>query len=114
MFYAPDPEGYHEVAAGVRLKTLVHGARTHFTEVRFVKGAVIPRHAHPQEQTGYVVSGALRFDVDGDIRVARPGASWNIAANVSHGAEALEDAVVIEIFAPPREDYLEMGKRSDP
>lgn len=108
MFYTANPDGYHELIAGVRLKTLVHGARTHFTEVKFVKGAKIPTHSHPHEQTGCVVKGALRFDVDGEILIARPGDSWNLPSNVPHSAEALEDTVVIEVFSPVREDYLAM------
>jgi quercetin dioxygenase-like cupin family protein len=106
MFSSCNPDNYHELVPGVKLKTLVHGERTHFTEVKFVKGALIPRHQHPQEQTGYVVSGALRFTIGSEVMVARPGDSWNIASNVTHAAEALEESVVIEVFSPPREDYL--------
>jgi len=108
MFYTANPEGYKEMLPGVRLKTLVHGERTHFTEVKFVKGAMVPMHKHVHEQTGCVVKGAMRFDVDGEILVARPGDSWNIASNVPHSAEALEESVVIEVFSPAREDYLAM------
>lgn len=106
MFYTANPDGYTEMLPGVHLKTLVHGERTHFTEVKFVKGAAVPMHKHPQEQTGYVVKGSLRFDVDGQIIVTKPGDSWNIASNVPHSAEALEETVVIEVFSPAREDYL--------
>ncbi|MDD5087594.1 MAG: cupin domain-containing protein [bacterium] len=108
MFYTANPDGYHELLPGVRLKTLVHGERMHFTEVKFVKGAKVPMHKHPHEQTGYVVKGALRFDVDGEILIAKPGDSWNIASNVPHSAEALEETAVIEVFSPVREDYLAM------
>jgi len=45
--------------------------------------------------------------VDGDVMTAAPGDSWCIAANVPHGAEALEASVVIEVFAPVRKEYLE-------
>jgi quercetin dioxygenase-like cupin family protein len=110
MFYTTDPDNYHEIVAGVKLKTLVHGERTHFTEVRFVKGALIPMHQHPQEQTGYMVRGALCFTVGGEVKVARPGDSWNIASNVPHAAEAIEESVVIEVFSPAREDYLALMK----
>jgi quercetin dioxygenase-like cupin family protein len=106
MIQASGPEGYHELLPGVRLKTLVHGERTILTEVRFAGGAVVPVHAHPHEQTGYVVAGALRFTVDGEERVVRPGDSWNLPSAVPHGAVALEDSVVVEVFSPPREDYL--------
>ena len=91
---------------GVRMKTLTHGERTLFSEFRFVKGAIVPVHSHVQEQTGYVVSGSLKFTIDGQITIAAPGDSWNIASGMPHGAEALEDSVVVEVFSPVREDYL--------
>jgi quercetin dioxygenase-like cupin family protein len=106
MFRKADDEGYRQVLDGVRLKTLVHGERTMLCEFRFVKGAVVPEHKHPHEQTGCVVSGSLKFVVNGEISIATPGDSWNLPAGIPHGAEALEESVVIEVFAPPREDYL--------
>jgi quercetin dioxygenase-like cupin family protein len=98
--------GYTEMVHGVRLKSLVHGERTHLTEVRFVSGAVVPEHRHPHEQTGYLISGSLRFFGAGDDTVVRPGDCWSFPSGVPHGAEALEDSVVIEVFSPIREDYL--------
>ncbi len=109
MFYQANSAHFTELVPGVKLKTLVHGEHTLLTEVRFVKGAVVPVHKHPQEQTGCLIKGALRFTVDGEIIEARPGDSWNLPANVPHGAEALEESVVIEVFAPPREDYLALA-----
>jgi quercetin dioxygenase-like cupin family protein len=110
MFCQADFEHYTELLAGVRLKTLVHGERTLMTEVRFDKGAVVPVHHHPQEQTGRLITGAMRFTVNGDLIMVRPGDSWNLAANVPHGAEALEESVVVEVFSPLREDYLALMK----
>ena len=101
-------EGYHELVTGVWLKALVHGERTLLTEVRLQKGAVVPEHQHPHEQTGYLISGSLRFFGEIEDRILRPGDSWNIAGGVSHGAEALEDTVVIEVFSPVREEYRDL------
>ena len=106
MFKKTKPSGYTEVIQGVHLKTLVHGKQTLMTEVRFEKGAVIPPHSHPHEQTGYLLSGQMDFLVAGEHHMARPGDSWNIAGDVEHGATALEETVVIEVFSPVREDYL--------
>jgi len=106
MLRQADSECYKQVLEGVRLKSLVHGERTHLTEFRLSKGAVVPEHQHPQEQTGYLISGSLRFTIDGEVTVALPGASWNLPAGIPHGAEALEDTVVVEMFSPIREDYL--------
>jgi quercetin dioxygenase-like cupin family protein len=106
MIVKSNDSGYNELLDGVRLKSMVHGATTHLTEVRFVKGAVVPEHDHEHEQTGYLVSGSLRFFGDGDETVVTPGDCWNFPSGVRHGAEALSDAVVIEVFSPVREDYL--------
>jgi quercetin dioxygenase-like cupin family protein len=106
MIKKADEEGFRELLPGVRLKSVVHGERTHLTEVRFVKGGLVPEHSHPHEQTGYLVTGSLRFfGPDGDAVVAS-GDSWCFPSGVPHGAEALEDSVVIEVFSPLRDDYL--------
>jgi len=109
MFTRPDEGGYTEVLDGVRLKTLAHGERTLLAAFRIAKGATIPTHQHHHEQTGYLVSGRLDFVIGDDRFDAGPGASWNIAGDVPHGATALEDSIVIEIFAPVREEYLRYG-----
>jgi len=106
MFKKTKSSGYTELVKGVHLKTLVHGHQTLMTEVKFEKGAIIPQHSHPHEQTGYLVSGQMEFLVDGEHYPAKPGDSWNIAGDVEHGATALEESVVIEVFSPVREDYL--------
>jgi quercetin dioxygenase-like cupin family protein len=109
MFTKFDESGFTEVLEGVKLKTLAHGARTLLSTFRISKGATIPTHRHPHEQTGYLVSGRLDFVIGDDRFDAGPGDSWNIAGDVPHGATALENSVVIEIFAPVREDYLQYG-----
>lgn len=108
MIVKSGPEGYKELLEGVRLKNLVHGERTHMTEVRLKKGSVVPEHQHPQEQTGYLISGKLRFFNGNEQTIASPGDSWIFAGGEKHGAEALEDTVVIEVFSPAREDYLKL------
>jgi len=106
MFKKTTASGFTEVIKGVHLKTLVYGNQTLMTRVRLEKGAVIPPHAHPYEQTGHMLSGHMDFLVAGEHHIAKPGSSWNIAGDVEHGATALEESVVIEVFSPVREDYL--------
>ena len=106
MFKKSNPGGYTEVIPGVHLKTAVYGDKTLMTEVRLEKGAVIPPHRHPHEQTGYMISGLMNFLVDGVQHSANPGDCWNIAGDVEHGATALEDSLVVEVFSPLRQDYL--------
>ena len=106
MFCKKDSKESRQLVEGVELTTLVHGDKTLMGQFKIARGAAIPAHSHPHEQTGFMVSGRLRFNVAGEITVAEPGDSWCISGKVEHSAEALEDSVVIEIFSPVREDYL--------
>ena len=69
------------------------------------KGRILPQHKHPEEQTGYLVSGHMILVIEGERHELMPGDSWAIPGNVEHGAETLEDSVALEVFSPPREDY---------
>lgn len=107
MFYRKDDTGYRQMAEGVLLKTLVHGEETLLCEFRIQKGGRVPEHSHPHEQTGYLVSGRLKFIVGDETFEAGPGDSWCLHGDVVHAAEILEDSVMVEIFSPVREDYLD-------
>jgi quercetin dioxygenase-like cupin family protein len=94
------------VLPGVELRTLAYGTKTLFTKFRLAKGRRVPRHSHPQEQTGYLVSGRIRLTIGRDTFEAAPGDCWCIEGGVEHEAEILETSVAIEVFSPVREDYL--------
>jgi quercetin dioxygenase-like cupin family protein len=69
------------------------------------KGWVGVRHSHPHEQMVYVVSGRIRFQHPGGVLEAGPGDSFLVPGNAEHQASALEDAEVLDVFTPYREDY---------
>jgi quercetin dioxygenase-like cupin family protein len=106
MIRKASQRGYQLALPGIERKTLAYGERALLTEFRMRKGSTLPRHAHPQEQTGYLVSGHIRLSIGRRTVVARPGASWSIPGDTPHGAEILADSVAIEVFAPVRKDYL--------
>ena len=106
MFYRQSDDGYREVLPRIEMKTLVNGNQTLVTEFRMRGGSVLPVHLHQYEQTGYLIKGRLRLTIGGEAFDARPGDSWCILGNVEHGAEVLEDSVALEVFSPPRPDYL--------
>jgi quercetin dioxygenase-like cupin family protein len=106
MFYKRSNNGYKQALDGIKLKTLVHGDKTLFAEFRLEKGSQLPRHAHPHEQTGYLISGRIRLTIAEESFEVEPGDSWCIPGQVEHRADILEDAVAIEVFSPVREDYL--------
>ena len=106
MFYKRNAEGYKQVLDGIDLKTLVYGDKTLFTEFLLKKGRQLPRHAHPHEQTGYLVSGRIRLTIGEETFEVEPGDSWCVPGNMEHQAEVIADSVAIEVFSPVREDYL--------
>jgi quercetin dioxygenase-like cupin family protein len=106
MFYKHTQDGYKPILEGIHLKTLIHGERTLFAEFKMEKGRQLPRHAHPQEQTGYLVSGQIRLTIGTETFDVEPGDSWCVPGNLEHQAEIILDSVVIEVFSPVREDYL--------
>ena len=105
MVATADNKGYFNVMDGVRRKTLVFGDNMLLTEFRLEGGKTLTTHKHPQEQTGYLVSGHIILTIDGTPHDLTPGDSWSIPGNVEHGAAILEDSVAIEVFSPVREDY---------
>lgn len=109
MFQKAAATGYRPVLEKIRQKTLVFGAHTLLTEFRLDQGALLPRHSHPHEQTGYLVAGRLELTIGDASHLVEPGDSWCIPGGTPHNARALADCVAIEVFSPVREDYLPMG-----
>lgn len=74
-FYKKNSEGYYSRLAGIDQKTLVHGEKTLLAEFHLQKGTLLPAHSHPNEQTGYLISGHMIFLVEGKRFEAQPGDS---------------------------------------
>jgi quercetin dioxygenase-like cupin family protein len=106
MFVKKSGTGYIDALEGIRRKTLAYGTKSLLTEFILEKGKILPSHSHPQEQTGYLVSGRIILDIGGEKHEVNPGDSWSIPGGTEHGAEILENSVAIEVFAPVRDDYL--------
>jgi quercetin dioxygenase-like cupin family protein len=106
LHYKADDRGYRQLLPGIRIKTLAYGERTLLAEFRLDADSVLPRHAHPHEQTGYLVRGRIRLTIGDQASEMRQGDCWSIPGNVEHGAEILEDSVAVEVFSPVREDYV--------
>ena len=90
-------------------RRLVTGERMMLAHVYLDKGAVVPRHSHHNEQLTYILEGALHFHIgeNGEEEViVRAGEVLLIPSNVPHMAIALEDTLDVDVFSPPREDWL--------
>ena len=111
MFYKQDNSGYRQAVPGVWMKTLVYGEKSLLTEFKLEAGHTLPRHAHEHEQTGYLVSGAIRLTIGKETFDAQPGDSWCIPGGIEHQAEIIVDSVAVEVFSPVRKDYLPESKK---
>jgi quercetin dioxygenase-like cupin family protein len=90
-------------------RKLITGNQLMLAHVLLKKGCVVPRHQHHNEQFTYILEGALRFWIGEDESqelVVRAGEVLHIPSFVWHKAEALEDTLDVDVFSPPREDWL--------
>ena len=90
-------------------RRLISGERVMLAQVQLREGGTVPRHQHQHEQFTCVVAGALHFRLgeDGGEEVTvRAGQVLHLPSRVWHEADVLEDSVVLDVFSPPREDWL--------
>ena len=87
-------------------RKMVVGEKAMIAQIFLKKGAVVPLHHHDAEQITYIVSGALKFELEGKEVVVRPGEVLHIPSNVPHRAVALEDTLDVDVFSPLRMDWI--------
>ncbi len=90
-------------------RRLITGDRMMLAHVYLAKGCLVPMHHHENEQLTYVVEGALKFTIGEDRKetvVVRSGEVLHLPSDVPHEAVALEDTLDVDVFSPPREDWL--------
>ncbi|MGD0115516.1 MAG: cupin domain-containing protein [Dehalococcoidia bacterium] len=95
-----------EMLPGIVRRTLACGERTMLCEFTLTKGSVLPAHSHEHEQTGYVARGRLLFSIADEERELVAGDGYVIPSGVEHAVTALEDSIAIDVFSPPRKEYL--------
>lgn len=91
-------------------RRLITGDRMMLAHVYLKQGCVVPKHSHENEQLTYILEGVLRFWIGEDeskVVDVRAGEVLHIPSNVPHKAEALEDTLDVDIFSPPRQDWLD-------
>jgi quercetin dioxygenase-like cupin family protein len=91
-------------------RRFVHGERAMVAQVFLKKGAVVQTHTHESEQITYILEGALRLWLgahgEQDV-IVHAGEILTIPSNVPHWAEALEDTLDLDVFSPPRQDWID-------
>lgn len=91
-------------------RRLITGQRMMLAHVYLKKGSIVPKHSHENEQLTYVLEGTLRFHLGDDLSEVvdvHAGEVLVIPSHVPHRAEALADTLDVDIFSPPRQDWLE-------
>jgi len=91
-------------------RRLITGERMMLAHVYLKKGCLVPRHSHENEQITYVLEGALHFWLGEDEKeevVVRAGEVLTVPSNLPHKALALEDTLDVDVFCPPRQDWLD-------
>jgi quercetin dioxygenase-like cupin family protein len=92
--------------SGVTFELLAVGEESMVTKMLYEAGNEVRLHSHPNEQSGYVISGRYRFVVEGEETILEAGDSYVVPKDVEHELAALESGEVIDVFVPPREEYL--------
>ena len=99
-----------EPLSDVLSRKLITGDRMMLAHVYLKKGCIVPRHSHENEQITYILEGGLRFWIGADeskVVDVKAGEVLHIPSHVPHKAEALEDTLDVDIFSPPRQDWLD-------
>lgn len=96
----------HREFMGVDFEVLAVGEKSMITKMNYKTGDKVPGHAHPNEQSGFVISGEYVIHYNDQKIVLKKGDSYSIPENEEHGLEVISAGEVIDVFIPPRLDYL--------
>ena len=97
----------NDLGGGVVRKVLAYSKNLMTVELRFEKGAVGAPHSHPHEQIGYIISGKLVYQEEGqEDKILGTGDTYYVSPNVVHGVQILEETKLLDIFTPMREDFV--------
>ena len=91
---------------GVERKVLAYTDEAMCVVHRFKKGAIGAIHSHPHTQITYVASGVFEFEIEGEKKIVKTGDAMLKQNSVLHGAVCIEDGILIDFFAPMREDFV--------
>jgi quercetin dioxygenase-like cupin family protein len=104
-FFNWEDRAARELFPGVRAR-IISGEKLMFSRVELEANSVVPNHAHPHEQFGFVVEGEVEFTIGGERRFLKAGDYYAIPGGVSHSvAVGPERAICMDVFGPPREEY---------
>lgn len=97
---------FETVSEGVKRKILAYGDQLMAVEVHFQKDAVGQLHSHPHTQLSYVLEGEFEFEIDGIKNIVKKGDTLYKMPNLVHGCKCTKEGVLLDIFTPYREDFI--------
>ena len=109
-FIESNDVAWEVVGEGVKRKIMGYDDKIMLVKVHFEKGGVGPMHEHYHSQVTYVESGAFDVTIDGNTKTLRAGDCFYIPPHDLHGAICTEEGVLIDVFSPIREDFMEKLK----
>ena len=109
VFFKSEEKPWEPAGEGIKRQFVGYDTQIMMVKVMFEEGAIGYIHDHFHAQTTYVVSGAFKVNINGQERVLKAGDGFYIPPNVSHGAECLEKGMLIDVFSPMREDFLDVN-----
>ena len=89
------------------VRQYITGDRVTIARLEMQRGGIVPEHAHENEQVSYVISGTLKFTMEGRDIIVGPGELLQIPGKVPHAVEVLEDSLTIDVFSPIRQDWID-------
>ena len=98
---------WEDLGAGIRRKILGYDAGLMMTHIEFKMGAIGKVHKHEHRQVTFIQKGSFEVQIGGKKQILKSGDSFFVPSNVEHGVVALEESLLVDVFAPMREDFLE-------
>ena len=110
VFHMTSDKQWEDLGGGIRRQILGWDNQIMMVKIAFDKGGVGPPHQHFHTQTTYCLQGKFEFTVDGEMKIIREGDALYIAPSLIHGAVCIEAGMLIDVFSPVREDFLDGTK----
>ena len=102
-----DKMEWEELGGGVSRKFLGYDNQIMMVYVKFEKGALGAPHSHFHTQSTFVAKGKFEFEIDGVKQIVKEGDGVYIEPNLLHSAVCLEEGMLVDVFSPVREDFLD-------
>ncbi|MGD8778444.1 MAG: cupin domain-containing protein [Ignavibacteria bacterium] len=107
IFFKNCENDWTDLGGGLKRKITGYDDNLMMVKVLFETGTVAAEHSHPHSQTTYVESGIFEVTIDGNTETLRAGDSFFVPSNKKHGVVNIEEGMLIDVFNPKRDDFLE-------